>query len=157
MKDAGLTRRSVVRLGGLICAGVGVVGHALTWTVSLIPRVLYEPSPRRKLGRPERFPEGQTYLAEHRVYLVRKGDVYRALSAVCTHLGCTVGQQDEGYHCPCHGSLFAPDGANLSGPAPRPLPWHALTLGGDGSLVVDLASEVSHEAALEVARGEEPQ
>lgn len=44
-----------------------------------------------------------------------------ALSAVCPHLGCTI-QWREAQHefiCPCHGSVFAPDGARLAGPAPR--------------------------------------
>ena len=86
MSDGGLTRRSVVRLGAVIVAGVGAVGHAVAWTASLIPRVLYEPSPRRKLGLPERFPEGHTFLAEHRLFLIRAGGAFRALSAVCPHL-----------------------------------------------------------------------
>ena len=156
MSDKQPTRRTVVRIGGLICATVGAVGHVLAWTASLVPRVLYEPSPRRKLGKPERFPEGHTYLSEHRVFLIRKGHTYRALSAICTHLGCTVGTKDDGYHCPCHGSAFTADGTNASGPAPAPLPWRPLTLGGDGSLVVDLAQEVSHESRLEV-EAKEPQ
>jgi Rieske Fe-S protein len=45
------------------------------------------------------------------------------LSATCTHLGCTV-QWDAGtgeFRCPCHGGRFAPDGAVLGGPPPRPL------------------------------------
>ena len=146
------TRRSLVRVGAAVVAGVAVVGQFVAWTASLIPRVLYEPSPRRKLGPPERFPEGPTFLAEHRLFLIREGNVFRAMSAICTHLGCTVGRRDEGFHCPCHGSAFSKDGANLSGPAPRPLPWRPLTRGGDGALVVDLAKEVSADTRLEVTQ-----
>jgi menaquinol-cytochrome c reductase iron-sulfur subunit len=43
------------------------------------------------------------------------------LSAVCPHLGCTVqwnGPKKE-FICPCHGSVFAPDGTHIAGPAPR--------------------------------------
>jgi hypothetical protein len=29
-----------------------------------------------------------------------------ALSAVCSHLGCTVGETNSGFECPCHGSRF---------------------------------------------------
>ena len=115
-----------------------------------MPKVLYEPSPTRKLGKPDRYPEGHTYLAEHKLFVIRKGAAFRALSAVCSHLGCTVGRADEGYHCPCHGSFFTETGFNESGPAPRPLPWLPLTLGGDGSLVVDMDAEVDAETVLEV-------
>ena len=77
--------------------------------------------------------------------LIREGNTFRALSAVCTHLGCTVGRADEGYHCPCHGSFFSEEGTNVAGPAPRPLPWRKLDTAGDGSLVVDLSAEVEAE------------
>jgi len=41
----------------------------------------------------------------------------------CTHLGCTFpwNPTDQQFQCPCHGSLYAPDGRVLRGPAPLPL------------------------------------
>lgn len=46
-----------------------------------------------------------------------------ALSAVCTHQGCTVVREAEDLSCPCHGSRFAvADGAVVQGPADEPLP-----------------------------------
>lgn len=45
-----------------------------------------------------------------------------ALSAVCTHQGCQVAPDDGQLHCPCHNSVFALDGSNVSGPADEPLP-----------------------------------
>jgi cytochrome b6-f complex iron-sulfur subunit len=47
-----------------------------------------------------------------------------ALTAVCTHLGCTVQYEPEAdrIHCACHGGVYNPyTGANVSGPPPKPL------------------------------------
>ncbi len=45
-----------------------------------------------------------------------------ALSAICTHQGCTVAPDGKKLTCPCHGSVFDLNGDNVSGPAPTPLP-----------------------------------
>ncbi|MBO3102456.1 QcrA and Rieske domain-containing protein [Cellulomonas fengjieae] len=45
-----------------------------------------------------------------------------ALSAVCPHKGCTVVPDGEELLCPCHTSVFDLTGANVSGPADKPLP-----------------------------------
>jgi len=58
------------------------------------------------------------------VYLRRpRGGVVEALSARCTHLGCTVhwAPAENRFKCPCHGSQFGADGSVLHGPAERPL------------------------------------
>jgi cytochrome b6-f complex iron-sulfur subunit len=47
-----------------------------------------------------------------------------ALTAVCTHLGCTVQYEPQAnrIHCACHGGVYDPrTGANVSGPPPKPL------------------------------------
>jgi Rieske Fe-S protein len=44
------------------------------------------------------------------------------LSAICTHQGCTVAVDGKELKCPCHGSVYTLTGANVSGPAPKPLP-----------------------------------
>jgi cytochrome b6-f complex iron-sulfur subunit len=47
-----------------------------------------------------------------------------ALSAVCTHLGCTVQYEPQAdrIHCACHGGVYnAYTGANVGGPPPKPL------------------------------------
>ena len=47
----------------------------------------------------------------------------KALSLICTHLGCVVEyhEDEQKFHCNCHGSVFDKDGKNISGPAPIPL------------------------------------
>jgi cytochrome b6-f complex iron-sulfur subunit len=58
------------------------------------------------------------------VYLIRKEEreLY-ALSARCTHLGCSLNFDpiSQRFRCPCHGSVFDISGIRLAGPAKRDL------------------------------------
>ena len=67
---------------------------------------------------------GIVVTGDHKVAVYRdgKGRVH-ALSAKCTHMGCTVrwNPAETTWDCPCHGSRFAPDGQVVSGPAAKPL------------------------------------
>jgi len=57
-------------------------------------------------------------------------DGFRALSMVCTHLGCLfkwVGTNDR-FECPCHGSKFTNKGNYIEGPAPRSLDRFSVTV-----------------------------
>ena len=46
-----------------------------------------------------------------------------AYSAVCTHLGCTVGYRPDhkDIYCACHGGVYNLNGKNIAGPPPKPL------------------------------------
>ena len=57
------------------------------------------------------------------VYLIPSKDGFRALSAKCPHLGCTVNFDAVSgkFKCPCHGSTFDPSGKWVSGPTQKNL------------------------------------
>ena len=58
-----------------------------------------------------------------------------ALSAKCTHAGCTVAWQEDLFACPCHGSQFNPDGTVADGPADAPLAKYTAKVEGDSVMV----------------------
>ncbi|MGE0462015.1 MAG: ubiquinol-cytochrome c reductase iron-sulfur subunit [Vicinamibacterales bacterium] len=66
--------------------------------------------------------------------LVRTPDgQFRAFSAICTHLDCTVQYKADTSQiwCACHNGLYDLAGNNVSGPPPRPLDAFAVNLRGD--------------------------
>lgn len=56
------------------------------------------------------------------VYRNEDGEL-KAVSAVCTHMGCNVrwNNAERTWDCPCHGSRFSTDGTVIEGPALDPL------------------------------------
>jgi cytochrome b6-f complex iron-sulfur subunit len=82
-------------------------------------------------------------LGSDRVLLLKdKDQKLRAMSAKCTHEGCTVQfvPADGIVWCACHNGKFAMDGRVISGPPPRPLA--AFTVEGDlkGAVTVSRGS-----------------
>lgn len=75
---------------------------------------------------------------DRRFLIVRTDETtFVALSAICTHAGCTVryaaGSRD--VVCPCHGSTFELDGSVTNGPAQSPLDVFAATYDAAASIV----------------------
>ncbi len=149
--------------------GAGVVAVAAQGAASLralVPNVSYDPPTTVKLGPAREFPDGLKFLPDQRLFVFRQENTYHAISAVCTHLGCTVRAEalsqpetrevggstlrlTHRFACPCHGSKYSGDGINTAGPAPRPLAWYRLSVApDDGQLVVDLADEVDRDFRL---------
>ena len=63
---------------------------------------------------------------------------FKAFSATCTHLGCTVeyrGDRGGYFHCNCHGGEYDLTGRNISGPPPKPLTPYHLSLRSDDIVV----------------------
>jgi Rieske Fe-S protein len=66
--------------------------------------------------------------------LVRLSETeWRAFSAVCTHLNCTVQYQDltRQIWCACHNGFYDLSGKAVSGPPPKPLEEYAVHVRGD--------------------------
>ena len=62
---------------------------------------------------------------------------YRAFSARCTHLDCTVQYREDLSHiwCACHNGHYDLNGAVVSGPPPSPLPTYDVNVRGDQIIV----------------------
>lgn len=62
---------------------------------------------------------------------------YRALSATCTHLSCTVQYRQETRQiwCACHNGVYDLNGHNVSGPPPRPLEVYEVHVRGEEIVV----------------------
>lgn len=62
---------------------------------------------------------------------------YRAFSATCTHLDCTVQYRSREHDiwCACHDGVYDLHGRNISGPPPRPLEHFDVHVRGDEIVV----------------------
>jgi len=129
-------------LGGLLTAGAAGVGALL-----IIPviRVVLHPllakttekswsdvgkadefqaagAPVQRLVQIEQLDGWRRTVSQKPVYVARdSAGQLTVLSAVCTHLGCTVPWIDKQnkFICPCHQAIFDPTGKLIGGPAPR--------------------------------------
>jgi cytochrome b6-f complex iron-sulfur subunit len=141
-----MSRRRFCQAAGISACAAAAGGAGALSLDFLNPRVLFEPPTLFEVGPPEAIDIGAVLDNEHhRTFVIRLKDGYRALSSVCTHLGCiTRFQPDENIiACPCHGSRFNLDGDVIAGPAPRPLHWLQMTVSDRGRILVDTASEVA--------------
>ncbi len=70
--------------------------------------------------------------------LIRNADgEYKALSATCTHLSCTVQYRSDVRQiwCACHNGYYDLNGRNVSGPPPRPLETYEVHVRGEEVVV----------------------
>jgi cytochrome b6-f complex iron-sulfur subunit len=103
----------------------------------------YDPNPAPKtefdLGSAEKYPLGsRTILPEIPALLIHTESGFSALSLVCTHLGCTLEQESDGFTCPCHNSRFNAEGKVTQGPAANPLPTLRVELTAENRLTLHL-------------------
>jgi len=117
---------------------------------SLFPNVLFEPPQAFKAGFPSEYNVGEVdvrWKDAFGVWIVRTGEGFYALIAVCTHLGCSPNwlPAENKFKCPCHGSGFYMSGVNFEGPAPRPLERARIVLADDGQILVDKSVKFQQE------------
>ncbi len=166
--DEATTRRSFLTKFGIGATLAAVAGQAYVFLRSLFPNVLYEAPLRFKVGTPDQFGDGAQFLDDRRLFIFRERNTFYAMSAACTHLGCTVKMERLNqprkvsaggrefsetveFRCPCHGSKYYGDGTNYAGPAPRPLAFFKLEMSpDDGQLIVDMNQVVAREFRLTV-------
>jgi cytochrome b6-f complex iron-sulfur subunit len=69
--------------------------------------------------------------------LVRTNDGYKAFSATCSHLNCTVQYKGDTKQiwCACHNGIYDLNGQVVSGPPPRPLEEFQVNVTGDEIVV----------------------
>jgi cytochrome b6-f complex iron-sulfur subunit len=155
-RDWTWSRRDFLSLGGwgATLSALGVL--TLGFVRLMYPRVLFEPSTLFKAGKPSDYGPNTVsdrFIPTQRVWIIHQVDALGAswiiaLSAICTHLGCTPRwfSIENKFKCPCHGSGFRGfdfargrdiTAINFEGPAPRPLERCKVWIDSAGDINVD--------------------
>ncbi len=139
MRSPDLPRRVVLKVSLALSGALTLAG--------LLRFLGYQSAPaaptRFTLKSPADYPTGSaTSISEAKAWLFRDEAGLYAVSAVCTHLGCTATYADAQFDCPCHGSQFNQAGFVLRGPARLPLKHVELTLSSEGLVMLDTSVSV---------------
>ncbi|MFN2238881.1 MAG: ubiquinol-cytochrome c reductase iron-sulfur subunit [Thermoanaerobaculia bacterium] len=112
MEEHTQSRRSALRTLGWLVAGTAGLWRFLT------PRGLGARGRERAVVDSAAIPAGGALvLPAQGIAIAREGATVLALDLACTHLGCSVSANANGFACPCHGSRFDCGGKRLAGPA----------------------------------------
>jgi cytochrome b6-f complex iron-sulfur subunit len=103
----------------------------------------YEPNPAPQtkfdIGSADKYPLGsRTSLPDIPALLIHTENGFSALSLVCTHLGCTLQAEKDGFACPCHNSRFDAEGKVTHGPASKALHSLRLEVSAENHLIVHM-------------------
>lgn len=144
-RDHRCTRRRFCQAAGVSACAAAAGGAGVLSVDFLNPRALFEPPTRFVAGAPGSIGVGTVLtFEEHQAFVVRLKEGFRALSSVCTHLGCVTRYQPDQriIACPCHGSRFSLEGEVIAGPAPQPLPTFEISISPTGEIEVNTAAVV---------------
>lgn len=126
-----LVTRGVAAASGLL--GLGMLVRFFSYQGEAPPEAEVD------LGLVDDFPVGsRTLQAQVPALLVRSASGFSAFSLTCTHLGCTLQQEAEGFACPCHGSQFDDEGRVLRGPAVRDLERLQVTIDDSDHVIIHM-------------------
>lgn len=123
-------------LGALLAAVIYPVARFLS-----PPRVPEATTSQAEAGRvndPEFLDEGFKIIRfgqEPAIVIRVAEDDFRAFSATCTHLDCTVSYRKDRrlIWCYCHNGIYDLTGKNIGGPPPRPLTPYRVQMAAEGS------------------------
>ena len=138
-----MTRRDfLTTLGfGAFLAASGAI--AAMFARFLTPNIVTPAPGPVEIGMADEYAGGSlTHIESARVYLGRDERGFYAISATCTHLGCTPRLDGDGFVCPCHGSRFSREGKALGAPATRALERAFVGRNTNGKLFVDRGRSV---------------
>ena len=140
--QVGAKRRRIIGVllgGGLVASFVSFLYPALRY---IIPPPVAESTSRSVVAAKAKELKQNTgkifKFGSKPALLVRSADgTYRAFSAVCTHLNCTVQYRADlnEIWCACHNGLYDLEGRNVSGPPPRPLEVFEVHVQGEDVVV----------------------
>jgi len=143
-----MKRRSFLRKLAAYLAAVAGALFGISYLRQFSPKSIGK-SKRIKIGSLSDFPvDTYTYIEDQKIFVYRDHEAIKSVSAVCTHLGCTVQRTTDGFECPCHGSCYSDTGKVLSGPAPTALSWYQLEKGPGGKIIVDMDTTVDPDDKL---------
>ncbi len=122
-----LSTNSLLALAGLL--GIGGLIRYLSYQFDATPPSEFD------LGPASDYPINTRKVIAHiPAILIHDEKGWRAISLVCSHLGCTVEERSFGFECPCHGSRYDPNGAVVRGPASTSLNKFRVVESEDGNL-----------------------
>lgn len=123
-------------------AGTGAVMLTLGGAATASTGCASIPGAAFQAGAVGGFPKQQaTRLGDRDVFIIHTDQGLAAISGKCTHFGCGIDPDGEGFTCGCHGSRFTLTGEVVEGPADAPLTWFAVQL-DKGQVRVDPTQEV---------------
>ena len=133
-----MKRRQFFKNTTILLASIAGILASASILRQIFPRSSYD-NKRFKIGKPGRFAINDfTFIPARKLFIYRDNSGMKAVSAICTHLGCVLEKSTDGFECPCHGSCFDREGKVVSGAATKNLSWYHLYKDADGQVVVDL-------------------